>query len=144
MGGFDGGTASGCVGLPTEIVGHPLPLYRHRHGVLSSSSLALLLLARFFSCASPLFLLPSLGTIEWEWMTDYLRWKPYTAACSAAIEAALFLVFLLPYYVVHISVVTWCARIIIQTGSTVCLVSIGRCGTGRSFLQCSSLECNFC
>jgi hypothetical protein len=27
-------------------------------------------------------------TIEWEWMTDDLRWKPYTAACSAAIEAA--------------------------------------------------------
>jgi hypothetical protein len=76
---FDGGTASGCVGLPTEIVGHPLPLYRHRHGVFSSSSLALLLLARFFSCAPPLFL-----------------------------------VSLLPYYVVHISAVTWCARIIIQ------------------------------
>jgi len=83
-------------------------------------------------------------TIQWKWMTDDLRWKPYTAACSAAIEAAHFLVFLLPYYVVQISVVTWCARIIIQTGSTVCLVSIGRCGTGRSFLQCSSLECNFC
>jgi len=81
---FDGGTASRCVGLPTEIVGHPLPLYRHRHGVFSSSSLALLLLARFFSCASPLFL-----------------------------------VSLLPYYVVHISAVTWCASIIIQTGSTV-------------------------
>jgi hypothetical protein len=106
---FDGGTASGCVGLPTEIVGHPLPLYRHRHGVFSSSSLALLLLARFFSCASPLFL-----------------------------------VSLLPYYDVHISAVTWCARIIIQTGITVCLVSIGRCGSGRSFFHCSSLKCNFC
>jgi hypothetical protein len=27
-------------------------------------------------------------TIEWEWMTDDLRWKPYIAACSATIEAA--------------------------------------------------------
>ncbi len=36
---FDGGTASGCVRLPTEIVGHPLAFYRHRHGVFSSSSL---------------------------------------------------------------------------------------------------------
>ncbi|KAH8944747.1 hypothetical protein BDL97_12G000600 [Sphagnum fallax] len=27
-------------------------------------------------------------TIECEWMTDNLRWKPYTVACSAAIEAA--------------------------------------------------------
>ncbi len=61
---FDGGTASGCVGLPTEIVGHPLPLYRHRHGVFSSSSLALLLLARIFSCASPLFLLQTIG-VKW-------------------------------------------------------------------------------
>jgi hypothetical protein len=26
----------------------------------------------------------------------------------------------------------------------VCLVLIGRCGNGRSFFHCSSLECNFC
>lgn len=26
--------------------------------------------------------------VEWEWLTDSLRWKAYNPACSAAIEAA--------------------------------------------------------